>query len=60
MATRLIDGGHEVYVWNRSPEPYEEFERLGGHRLETPEDAFIGDAVVTMLADDDAVRAVNP
>jgi 3-hydroxyisobutyrate dehydrogenase-like beta-hydroxyacid dehydrogenase len=21
MATRLIDAGHEVHVWNRSPEP---------------------------------------
>ncbi len=58
MAARLIEGGHDVYLWNRSPQSYEEFERLGGHCVVTPEDAFIGDAVVTMLADDDAVRAV--
>jgi 3-hydroxyisobutyrate dehydrogenase-like beta-hydroxyacid dehydrogenase len=58
MATRLIDAGHEVHVWNRSPGPCEELVQRGGRRLESPEGAFIGDAVVTMLADDDAVRAV--
>ena len=57
MATRLIDAGHEVHVWNRSPEPCEELVRRGGHREESPGGAFIGDAVITMLADDDAVRA---
>ncbi len=57
MATRLIDAGHEVFVWNRSPGPAEELERRGGRRLESLEGAFACDAVVTMLADDDAVRA---
>ena len=57
MATRLIEAGHEVHVWNRSPEPAEELARRGAHRLESPQGAFVGDAAVTMLADDDAVRA---
>jgi len=57
MASRLIDAGHEVHVWNRSPGPCEELVRRGGHREESPGGAFIGDAVITMLADDDAVRA---
>jgi 3-hydroxyisobutyrate dehydrogenase-like beta-hydroxyacid dehydrogenase len=57
MASRLIDAGHEVHVWNRSPEPCEELARRGGHREESPGGAFIGDVVITMLADDDAVRA---
>ena len=51
MASRLIDAGHEVHVWNRSPEPCEELVRRGGHREESPGGAFIG------VADDDAVRA---
>jgi 3-hydroxyisobutyrate dehydrogenase-like beta-hydroxyacid dehydrogenase len=57
MATRLIDAGHEVHVWNRSPEPSEAVVRRGAHREESPGRAFAGDAVITMLADDDAVRA---
>jgi len=57
MATRLIDAGHDMHVWNRSPEPCEELARRGGRREESPGGAFIGDAVITMLADDDAVRA---
>jgi 3-hydroxyisobutyrate dehydrogenase-like beta-hydroxyacid dehydrogenase len=57
MAIRLIEAGHEVHVWNRSPGPAEELGRRGARRLENPEGAFAGDAVITMLADDDAVRA---
>lgn len=58
MANRLIDAGHEVYVWNRSPGPAAEMAKHGAHRVENPEDAFAGDAAITMLADDDAVRSV--
>ena len=58
MATRLIDAGHEVSVWNRSSGPNERLARRGARRLDNPEAAFSGDAVLTMLADDDAVRAV--
>jgi 3-hydroxyisobutyrate dehydrogenase-like beta-hydroxyacid dehydrogenase len=58
MANRLIAAGHEVHVWNRSPGPAEELARQGAHRANEPEQAFGGDAAVTMLADDDAVRGV--
>lgn len=58
MATRLLDAGHELSVWNRSPGPAEPLVQRGAHRLDKPEAAFSGDAVLTMLADDDAVRAV--
>jgi 3-hydroxyisobutyrate dehydrogenase-like beta-hydroxyacid dehydrogenase len=58
MAIRLIDAGHEVFVWNRSSGPAEAMVRRGAHRLDNPEGAFSSDAVLTMLADDDAVRAV--
>jgi 3-hydroxyisobutyrate dehydrogenase-like beta-hydroxyacid dehydrogenase len=58
MAIRLIDAGHEVFVWNRSSGPAEAIVRRGAHRLDNPEGTFSSDAVLTMLADDDAVRAV--
>jgi 3-hydroxyisobutyrate dehydrogenase-like beta-hydroxyacid dehydrogenase len=57
MAGRLIEAGHDVQVWNRSPQPSEELARRGARHAKDLEDAFNGDAVVTMLADDDAVRA---
>jgi 3-hydroxyisobutyrate dehydrogenase-like beta-hydroxyacid dehydrogenase len=58
MAVRLVDAGHEVAVWNRSPGPAEALARRGARRAERPEEAFAGDAVITMLANDDAIRAV--
>lgn len=58
MATRLIGAGHEVSVWNRSPSPADQLAQRGAHRLNYPEEAFSADAVITMLADDDAVRGV--
>jgi len=58
MAARLIDAGHELSVWNRSPGPAEQLAQRGARRLDNPADAFSGDAVLTMLADDDAVRTV--
>ena len=58
MAARLIDAGHELSIWNRSSGPAEQLTRRGAHRLDTPAEAFSGDAVLTMLADDDSVRAV--
>jgi 3-hydroxyisobutyrate dehydrogenase-like beta-hydroxyacid dehydrogenase len=57
MASRLMDAGNEVHVWNRSPAPCEELARHGAHRADSPAAVFISDAVITMLADDDAVRA---
>ena len=58
MAARLIDAGHELSVWNRSPGPAEQLARRGARRLQNPADAFSCDVVLTMLADDDAVRTV--
>jgi 3-hydroxyisobutyrate dehydrogenase-like beta-hydroxyacid dehydrogenase len=57
MARRLMEAGHEVHVWNRSPAPCEELARHGARRGGSPAAVFIGDAVITMLADADAVRA---
>lgn len=58
MAARLLAAGHEVHVWNRTPGPAEELVRRGAQALASPELAFRCEAVITMLADDDAVRAV--
>lgn len=57
MAMRLVELGHDVHVWNRSPEPCQDLVRRGARHEQSPEGAFNGDAVISMLADDDAVRA---
>jgi 3-hydroxyisobutyrate dehydrogenase-like beta-hydroxyacid dehydrogenase len=58
MAANLIKAGHTVRVWNRSRGPVDELARQGAQPLASPRDAFTGDAVLSMLADDDALRAV--
>jgi len=56
MARNLVKAGHRVRVWNRSPEAAKAIE--GAVPVGSPREAFAGDAVVTMLADDAAVRSV--
>ena len=58
MARNLVRAGHHVRVWNRSPEPAADLAREGAIAVDSAAEAARGDAVVTMLADDDAVRAV--
>lgn len=58
MAANLVKAGHTVRVWNRSRGPVDELVRLGAKAAASPREAFAGDAVISMLADDDAVRAV--
>ena len=58
MAANLLKAGHTVCVWNRSPEPVEKLTALGATAARSPMDAFQGEATVTMLADDQAVREV--
>jgi 3-hydroxyisobutyrate dehydrogenase len=59
MATRLLEGGVELVVWNRSSGPAEELGRRGASVAAAPSAAADGAAVaITMLADDDAVDAV--
>jgi len=53
MAKTLAVGGHDVRAWNRSGGAVEGVTRVG-----SPVDAFDADAVMTMLADDDAIRSV--
>jgi 3-hydroxyisobutyrate dehydrogenase-like beta-hydroxyacid dehydrogenase len=58
IATNLIRAGHRVHVWNRSPAPAQELAALGAIVAAEPADAAHGEALLTMLADDDAHRSV--
>jgi 3-hydroxyisobutyrate dehydrogenase-like beta-hydroxyacid dehydrogenase len=59
MARRLIEGGHEVGVYNRTPEKLKGLVALGAKPLDSIKAAATcGDAVFTMLADDAAVTDV--
>jgi 3-hydroxyisobutyrate dehydrogenase-like beta-hydroxyacid dehydrogenase len=60
IARRLLEAGHDVIVWNRSPEPVNELVELGATAAERPaEAAHRSEVVLTMLADPDALQAVT-
>ena len=58
MAANLLKAGHEVTVWNRSPAAAQPLATLGAAVVSAPADAVHGEAVLSMLANDDAVRGV--
>jgi 3-hydroxyisobutyrate dehydrogenase-like beta-hydroxyacid dehydrogenase len=59
IARRLLDAGHRVVVWNRTPAKAKELVALGATEAETPADAARrADAVITMLAAPAALWAV--
>ena len=58
IAANLLKAGHEVTVWNRSPDKAAPLVAAGSRRAERPVDAAQGEVVMTMLADDRAVEAV--
>jgi 3-hydroxyisobutyrate dehydrogenase len=59
MAGRYLDAGFAVAIWNRSKAKAEDLIARGAQWATSPEDAAIdADAVVTMVADDEASRAV--
>ncbi len=59
MAGRYLDAGFSVAVWNRSRAKAEDLIARGARWATSPEDAAIdAGAVVTMVADDEASRAV--
>lgn len=53
---RLLAAGHEVWAWNRTRAAVDAIAGVG--HLERPVDAFRHDVVISMLADDRAVREV--
>jgi 3-hydroxyisobutyrate dehydrogenase-like beta-hydroxyacid dehydrogenase len=58
MAGSLLRAGHEVTVYNRTPGKAEVLIDRGAHRAARVADACRGDAVITMLADDEAVDEI--
>lgn len=60
MAARLLDAGHQVVVWNRTPDRARDLVDHGATPAHTPADAAArADLVITMLADPAALRAVT-
>jgi 3-hydroxyisobutyrate dehydrogenase len=59
LAARLMEVGHEVFVWNRSPEKAKPLQEAGAKVAETPA-ALAGacEAVITILTDGAAIEQV--
>jgi 3-hydroxyisobutyrate dehydrogenase-like beta-hydroxyacid dehydrogenase len=58
MAANLVKAGHEVTVYNRTPSKLQALVERGARAAARVVDACQGDAVITMLADDNAVEGV--
>jgi 3-hydroxyisobutyrate dehydrogenase-like beta-hydroxyacid dehydrogenase len=58
IAHNLLSAGHELVVWNRSPEKAAPLVAAGATVAETPRAVAGADVVMTMLADDAAVSSV--
>jgi 3-hydroxyisobutyrate dehydrogenase-like beta-hydroxyacid dehydrogenase len=59
MAGRLLSAGHDLTVWNRTPEKAEPLVAAGARQGSTPAEAARGvEAAVTMLTDPDALETV--
>lgn len=58
VASRLIDAGHTVRVWNRSPGKATELVTEGAIELDAVSDAWASDVCITMLADSRALTDV--
>ena len=60
MARRLLDAGHELTVWNRTPAKAEPLVEAGATAATTPaEAARRAEVVITMVADSAALQAVT-
>jgi 3-hydroxyisobutyrate dehydrogenase-like beta-hydroxyacid dehydrogenase len=58
MAANLLKAGHQVTVYNRSPEKAQALAALGAQVGIRVSDACRGEAIITMLSNDDAVQNV--
>ncbi|MGB7457316.1 MAG: NAD(P)-binding domain-containing protein, partial [Pseudolabrys sp.] len=59
VAARLLEVGHDVTVWNRSPEKTKQLAEVGAKVAATPADlASAVEATITMLTDEAAIDAV--
>jgi len=58
MAANLLKAGHQVTVYNRTPDKASELLKQGAKAAARVLDACRGEAVITMLANDEAVESV--
>jgi len=58
MVQRLLDAGHALTVWNRSPAAAEPLRSRGATVADEPRGTLAAEIVISMLADDAAVRSV--
>jgi 3-hydroxyisobutyrate dehydrogenase-like beta-hydroxyacid dehydrogenase len=58
MAANLAKAGHDVTVFNRSPGKSASLIKLGAHEAANVAGVCTGEAVITMLADDDAASDI--
>ncbi len=59
VARHLLNAGHELTVWNRTPQNAEQLKALGAKAAETPSEAVAQSEVVfTMVMDDAALEAI--
>jgi 3-hydroxyisobutyrate dehydrogenase-like beta-hydroxyacid dehydrogenase len=59
MARRLLEAGHDLTVWNRTPAKAEPLIEAGARGASSPREAAAGaEAVITMLADPAALEEV--
>ncbi len=58
MARNLLEAGHSLHIFDTAKEPLAELEKEGAVVATNMKDAFRGDAVISMLPNDDAMRAV--
>src|SRR3712207_3910796 len=59
MATNLLKAGHELAVWNRSPEKVDPLVEAGARRADSPADAASGTrATILMMTNAEAVDEV--
>jgi 3-hydroxyisobutyrate dehydrogenase-like beta-hydroxyacid dehydrogenase len=59
MARNLLEAGHELAVWNRSPEKVDPLVEAGARRADSPADAASGTrATIMMVTNAEAVQGV--
>ncbi|MEJ0026698.1 MAG: NAD(P)-dependent oxidoreductase [Rhizomicrobium sp.] len=59
IAASLLRAGHDVTVWNRSPEPVAALVAQGAHAAKTPAETLTGEVLFSMLANDAALHDVG-
>ena len=59
MATNLLKAGHEVAVWNRSPERTDPLVEAGARRAESPADAASGTQATILMVTNAGAAVIN-